>query len=328
MRFEAGEAEETIIVPIINDDFAEPTETFDVLLALDIRSATNNRAYISEGLNGGTLGELTGTITDEDAPTVAPPPDTGVRLSVALPPALSPAQAGDQLIEIWIHDLDDEPFINGERDRDQIDIALRLQDRIAVRDLGLNGDVADPLTFDINLENEFSIGSNLVVSALIFPTNADMTPTFVARQGPFDLDALLGQTIGLILGTAEIVQFSNTTVSEAEANASFAGTLAPASDRAVEINFRTQNGTTPQVGSARAGEDYDLTNRVVRFDPGETQETILVPIINDEDLEPTESFDVQLELDIRFPANNRAFIAGGLNGGTFGQLTGTITDND
>ncbi len=85
VRFEAGAVEETIIVPIIDDDFAEPTEAFDVLLALDIRSATNNRAYLDAGLNGGTFAELTGTITDEDAPTVMPPPETGIRLAVTLP---------------------------------------------------------------------------------------------------------------------------------------------------------------------------------------------------------------------------------------------------
>ncbi len=192
----------------------------------------------------------------------------------------------------------------------------------------LNGEVADPLTFDIDLENVLAIGDNLVVSVLLFPTAMDTMPTFVARQGPFDLDTLLGQTASLVLGMAEIVQFSDTTANENAGNASFAGTLTPASDRAVEINFRTQNGATPQVASARAGEDYDPVNSVARFDPGETQETIIVPIIDDEDMEPTESFDVQLELDIRFPANNRAFIASGLNGGTFGQLTGTLTDND
>lgn len=47
-------------------------------------------------------------------------------------------------------------------------LPLRLQDRIAVRDFVLNGDVADPLTFDIDLENELSIGDNLVISVLIF----------------------------------------------------------------------------------------------------------------------------------------------------------------
>lgn len=247
IRFEAGEVEETIIVPIINDAFAEPTETFDVLFDLDIRSATNNRAYIAGGLNGGTFGELTGTITDEDAPVVAPPPDTGIRFAVDLPPELDVTQAADQRVEIWIHDLDDNPFTNGIRDRDQIDIAQRLQDRTVVRDLVLNGEVADPLTFDIDLANELSIGDNLVLSVLMFPTDTDLLPTFVARQGPFDLDALLGQTTSLILGSAEIVQFSDTTANEGVGNAAFAGTLTPASNRAVDINFRTQNGTTPGV---------------------------------------------------------------------------------
>lgn len=328
VRFEAGESDETIIVPILNDAFSELTETFDVLLELDIQSPTNNRAYIASGLNGGTFGQVTGTITDDGDSSVPPPPAAGIRLAVALPPELSVEQAGAQRIEIWLNDIDDSPFTNGSRDRDQIDIALRLQNRAVVQDLVLDGNVSDPLTFDIDLANELSIGDNFVISVLLFPTDASAAPTFIARQGPFDLDDILGQTSNLILGTAEIVQFNDTTVNENAINAAFAGTITPASDRAVAINFRTQNGTTPQVGSARSGQDYDLTNSVVRFDSGETVETIIVPIIDDDDVENTESFDVQLELDIRFPANNRAFLADGVNGGTFGQLTGTITDND
>lgn len=298
-----------------------------MLLELDISSASNNRAYLANGLNGGTLGELTGTITDTDPPS---PLDSAMRLSVTLPPELNAAQAGDQFVEIWLHDLDDDPFTDGDRDQDQIDIALRLQNRVAVRDLVLNGEVADPLTFDIDLANQFSNLANLIVSVLMFPTNADTAPTFVAREGFFGLDALLGETTDLTLGTANIVQFGDTTVNENVGNAAFAGTLMPASDLVVNINFRTQNGTTPGEGSAQSGQDYQLiTNGVLRFDPGETQEMITVPIIDDDDDgEPTESFDVQLELDIRFPATNRAYIDSGLNGGTFGQLTGTITDND
>lgn len=328
VRFEAGEMEETIIVPIINDAFAEPTEVFDVLLELDIRSAANNRAFLAGGLNGGTFAEITGTITDEDAPTVAPPPANGFRLAVALPPELSAEQAGTQQIEIWLHDIDDNPFAGGSRDRDQIDIAIRLQERVAVQNIVLDGNVADPLTFDINFENEVTIGNNLVVSVLLFPTDVSAMPTFIGRQGLLDLEDLLGQSSSVSLGTAAIVEFNDTTVSENVGNAAFAGTLAPATGTAIEVNFRTQNGTTPQVAAARAGQDYGAAISFVRFDPGETAETIIVSIIDDDKPEPTESFDVQLELDIRFPVNNRTFLANGINGGTFGLLTGTITDND
>jgi hypothetical protein len=132
----------------------------------------------------------------------------------------------------------------------------------------------------------------------------------------------------MAFGTAEIVAFDNTIVEESTPDAIFPGSLTPSSPRAVVLNVVTQDGTSPQFNAALDGEDYVTTNDVVRFEAGEVEETIIVPIINDEFAEPTESFDVQLELDIRFPANNRAFIASGLNGGTFGQLTGTITDND
>jgi hypothetical protein len=54
----------------------------------------------------------------------------------------------------------------------------------------------------------------------------------------------------------------------------------------------------------------------------------VIPILDDAAPEPTETFNVLLDLDISFPTNNRAYIMGGLNGGTFTQVVGTITDND
>ncbi len=173
------------------------------------------------------------------------------------------------------------------------------------------------------------VRDNLAFSVLLFPAIDSTEPTFVARQGAFTLPATLGQTISLTLGSVELVQFADTTVSESMENAVFTGTLTPLGPRAVVLNLQTQDGTASEVDAAMAGRDYVATsNEVVRFEPGTTTETFAIPLINDILAENTESFDVQISLDLQFPTNNRAYIVGGLNGGTFTQVTGTITDED
>jgi hypothetical protein len=132
----------------------------------------------------------------------------------------------------------------------------------------------------------------------------------------------------MALGTSEIVQFDNANVMEGAASAVFAGTLTPSSPRAVVLNFTTRDGTLAQFDSALAGEDYVSTTGNVRFGAGEAMQSLVVPLLNDAEPEETETFDVLLALDMRFPANNRAFVAGGSNGGTLAQLLATVTDDD
>lgn len=328
VRFEPGVTDAMFVIPLINDSISENTESFDVQIELDLQFPTNNRAFLVGGLNGGTFTRVTGTITDEDSAMLPPPPAAGIRLEVLLPIEMDIAQVADLLLEIWVHDLDDSPFDITERDSDQVDTATLLLERTAVQNLQLSEEITDRLLFDLDLANGVTASDTLVFSVLAFPTHESDVPTLIARQGNFDLPNAFGQTISMAFGTAEIVAFDNTIVEESTPDAIFPGSLTPSSPRAVVLNVVTQDGTSPQFNAALDGEDYVTTNDVVRFEAGEVEETIIVPIINDEFAEPTESFDVQLELDIRFPANNRAFIASGLNGGTFGQLTGTITDND
>ncbi len=327
VRFEAGEVEETIAIPILDDELSEPTETFDVLLELDISFASNNRAYLANGLNGGTFSQVTGTITDEDNAMLLPPPDTGIRLEVLPPLEMDIAQVNDLFLEVWVHDLDDSPFDMTDRDSDQVDTATQLLNRTAARDLQSDV-ITDRLLFDIDLRNGVTDGNRLAFSVLAFPANDSDLPTFIARQGNFDLPDDFGQTISMAFGPAEIVAFDNATTDESMPNAVFLGSITPSSPRAVVLNLVTQDGTSPQFDAAREGEDYTATSGVVRFEAGEVEETIAIPILDDDVAERTETFDVLLELDISSASNNRAFIAGGLNGGTFTRVMGIIMDDD
>ena len=265
---------------------------------------------------------------DDDDDETSISSSTIIRLDVALPSGTTPAQIGDLLLEVWLNDPDDSLLGNAAKDSDQIDTALLLRARTAVREVVPGGNVEERLIFDLDFVNSISAGNNLVFSILLFPDSQSTLPTFVARAGTIDLPNDLGSTVMMALDAAEIVQFDNTTVGEAAGTAVFTGTLAPSSPRAVVLNIATQDGMNAQAVPAVADEDYEETTGALIFGSGETAQNINIPIINDAVPEATEIFNVLIQLDLQFPNNNRAFIDGGLNGGTFFQVTGTITDND
>ena len=71
-------------------------------------------------------------------------------------------------------------------------------------------------------------------------------------------------------------------------DAVFPVTLSPASSQVVTVAYRTQDGT------AVADSDYTATSGTLRFEPGETMQTIRVPTRRDAIAEPSESFTVEL----------------------------------
>ena len=75
----------------------------------------------------------------------------------------------------------------------------------------------------------------------------------------------------------------------------------------VSVDYATANGT------ATAGSDYTATQGTITFAPGVALKTIVVPIIDDPDPEPTETFTVNLSNPV---------------GGTVadGQAVATITE--
>mmetsp|Transcript_25877 Transcript_25877/g.65519 ORF Transcript_25877/g.65519 Transcript_25877/m.65519 type:complete len:804 (-) Transcript_25877:2083-4494(-) len=60
-------------------------------------------------------------------------------------------------------------------------------------------------------------------------------------------------------------------------------------DDSVSVSYETQDGT------ATAGQDYVAASGTVRFDPGERTKTVAISIIDDNEYEPDETFEVQLK---------------------------------
>jgi prepilin-type processing-associated H-X9-DG protein len=125
--------------------------------------------------------------------------------------------------------------------------------------------------------------------------------------------------IGMLLATSvasfgqSTLQFSTTTYSVAE-NAGVTTLIVRRtgdSNAVVAVDYATANGT------ATAGLDYTATNGTLTFAPGETNQSIVVPILNDGIVESTETFTVAL-----------GNTTGGAVLGTPVTATVRITDND
>ncbi len=92
-------------------------------------------------------------------------------------------------------------------------------------------------------------------------------------------------------------------------NATFTLSLSAASGQIVTVNYATADGT------ATAGSDYQTATGTVTFNPGETTQTVSIPVNGDTTFEPNETFFVNLTT----PTN--ATIADN-------QGQGTITNDD
>ena len=138
-----------------------------------------------------------------------------------------------------------------------------------------------------------------------------------AEQFTVELSAALGATVADGVGEGTISDDDDApelsiddapAVSEGE-TAEFTVRLSEASGRAVTVSYRTVDGT------AVAGSDYKSASGELRFEPGETTQTVSVETLADELAEDAEQFTVELSAALG------ATVADGVG-------EGTISDDD
>ena len=110
-------------------------------------------------------------------------------------------------------------------------------------------------------------------------------------------------------GLPPALAIADVTVNEDAGTATFAVSLSAASDAAITVDFASADGT------AVAGSDYTGGTGTLTFAPGETTQNITVAILDDTEVEGTETFTVDL-----------ANAAGATI--TDASATGTIVDDD
>ncbi len=106
--------------------------------------------------------------------------------------------------------------------------------------------------------------------------------------GQYFISGTISTNIGTILPTISINDVTLTEGNTGTSNATFTVSLSAAATSNVTVNYTTADGT------ATAGSDYTTTSGLVTFTPGQTTQTITVPVIGDTIVEPNETFFVNL----------------------------------
>jgi hypothetical protein len=138
----------------------------------------------------------------------------------------------------------------------------------------------------------------------------------VNLSGAVNAEISVGQGVGTITNDDTTPQLSIDDVTVTEGNdgsilAGFTVTLSPSSSQTVTVNFATAivgNTATP-------GQDFSATSGTLTFAPGITAQPLNVTVVGDQEIEPDETFLVDL--------------SGAVNAEILdGQGVGTITNDD
>lgn len=275
LTFQAGDEEEQIVVPIINDGIAEGIEDFTVTLSNPgnaTLAATNSNAGPSASITIADDESTTATIqfsssayrvNEASASTIISVVRSGAlqsASSVQYETASGSAQPGQD----YTTQADTLTFAAGETMR-TIEIPI------------ITDDFVEPAeSFTISLANP--------------STNAALGP----RQ-----NAVV--TIDDVASTVRFEPAAYTHVEGSSPEVTVKVVLERSSDSEgnVTVDYMTKDG------SANAGLDYDSRSGTLVFEPGQTEKFVSIPIVNDQMAESAENFVVELS-----KPTNAKFVAG------------------
>ncbi len=275
----AGQTSTTFTVPIVQDSLDEDTETFTVTLT----SPAN--AEIAQG-----GGSATGTINDDDAPPTVSVGSTsateGNSGNTILSAPVTLSAPSSKTVTVQYATSDGTATQPGDYAQTTGTVTIPAGQTTGSATVNVVGDTTDEAdeTFTVTLSQ---------------PTNATLG-TASATQTITDDD----DEPGLSIADANVIEGDAGTT-----NATFDVTLSAASAKTVTVDYTTNNGTATQPG------DYTTTSGKLTFEPGQTTQSVSVPVKGDTEGEPNETFTVTLSN----PSNATI---------TDGTANGTITDDD
>ena len=257
-----GDTEETIMVQIIDDSTNEPDETFMVHLFLSGTSA------------GITLDPDVATVTilENDQPIVVVPEVVTATLSLE---NITVPEDETRTFEILLSDIAPEALTftlvggqSGQYSLSPVPIVIsKGEDRVTVTIRAV--DDTDPESNEVFTLSLMSDSSLVVIGdrgsiTVTIPEN-DQPPVVIG----FDPASYsVNEDAGTVVLTVKLIS----------------GTLT----ETVTVSYATMDG------SARAGSDYTTMVSTLTLSPGDTEETIMVQIIDDSTNEPDEMFTVEL----------------------------------
>lgn len=296
LHFAANETTKEIKVAIVDNNRHESDETFRVVLT---------------GTSNGTLGTdktATVTITDDDAvpvakiisPAAVVEKDTGFT-TVTFTVSLDRANEADDILLRYSTENIPGSAIGG-------------QDYVTVTDQLLTIEKGTlSKSFTIQVINDTSLD---LLKTESFKVNVVQDPSVTNSRVSF------GTNVATLTGTGSIIdneiapQVSVSASTFLEGGSSFFNVqLSHASDKEVTVKYYTVNGT------AVAGVDFEgktaAAPGVIRFAPGTTSMILAIDATDDELVEGSETFKVQLAAPVGATLNKATSVA-----------TGTIQDND
>ena len=282
LTFAPGETSKTVTVPIVDDDLDEPEETFRLVL---------------QQPQGATLSvaEATGTIADNDAePALSVAEATAAEDAGPVTFTVTLAPGSGHAVTVGYATSDGTAEAPGDYTAAAAGATLTFAPgettktiEVAVIDDDLDeADEAFTLTLSGAVRAGFA-GGGSTAEATGTITDDDATP---------------------------VVRVEDVTVAESAGTLVFEVTLDGPSGHVVTMNYWTSDR------SATSPADYATTSGGLAFAPGQTVQSIVVPIVDDaDDEEESEDFTLTLSLPINavFPEDAETLAA-----------TGTITDDD
>ena len=284
LNFADGETFKTLTIPIINDSVIDPNEVFTVVL--------------TNATGGASLGEeATATVTIDDD-EIAQPGQFNLEASTAS----FDENAGTVSLTV--------NRTGGSDGSVSVTYATANGTALAGSDYSeatgtlvfANGETSKTISIDIVDDTDFE-GNETFALNLSNPTGGATIGTGQTTITIVDNDVLTPGVIALSSAAAS--------VDENAGNIELTVERTGGSDGEVTVDFTTNAGT------ASEGVDYTLTSGTLTFADGVTTQTITVPILDDSEIDPNETFNVTL-----------SNVQGGAALGTVVTTTVTIVDDE
>ena len=274
LTFAVGEVEQRIVVNVFGDRVAESHDRFELVLSE------------GENVQMATTLVATGTIVDDDQAHLSVRPTRaaeGRGAEARFEVSLSIASARTVVVGFITRDG------TARRDQDYVARAAEVTfppgaQSAAVSIALVDDELAEAdETFTLELiEPENAILSLDEASALATIVDDDGGGGRIAATPVVDEDAA---QLSVALVASEPGAYLK---EKAGAAAVFSINLAPAATHPVRVSYGTEDAT------ARAGQDYRATTGVAEFPPGATERRVTVPLLDDDEVEPAETFRLRL----------------------------------
>jgi hypothetical protein len=283
LSFAPGETKKTVSVSVKGDTVVEPNETFRVNLS----TPTNATIGKAQGV---------GTIVNDDLAVVLP------QLSIN-DVSLTEGNSGTKNAVFTVN------LSSASTQTVKVNYATANGTAVAGSDYTAT---SNTLTFAPGQTSQTIsvpvIGDTITEANETFTVNL-ATPTNATISDAQGVGTIVNDDLAVVLPQLSINDVSLTEGNSGTSNAVFTVKLSTPSTQTIKVNYATANGT------AVAGSDYTATSNTLTFAPGQTSQTISVPVIGDTITEANETFTVNLST----PTN--ATIADA-------QGVATILDND